>query len=259
MKKTKAFTLVEILVVISIMWLMTWAVSLWIESFWTSTELINTENLIKLKIRSEKFWILSGEVGCSQIDLLSWRDYFTILNSKQDWDFCKKDFFWDVFVKDWKVFIQNISSSNAIEALELWEKFSDLDYSNVIENSRPYISFKIRSWRSYRIISSNENEKEEFEINFYNMQRDTLDISDPKIVILDDVSWVNFRNRKIRDSVLKIVFQAPKPESRMYLKNDRVNDVKIIMVNQTGDSKEFDLFSAFLYKFTKYYSFDLEN
>lgn len=255
MKNTKAFTLVEILVVISIMWLMTWAVSLWINSFWTSTELINTENLIKLKIRSEKIWILSGQYHCSQINLLNWMDYFTILNSKIDWDYCEKMFFGYLNVKNRKIVIQNLKDGNSVEVLELWDKFSNVDYNNI----EGEISFPIQSWRSYRIISSNEDEKEELEINFYNIQRNTLDINDPKIVTVDDISWVNFRKEILKSSILKIVFQAPKPDAKMYLHNNqRVNDVEIIMKNWIDEEKRFNIFSAFLSVFKRYHSFDLE-
>ena len=244
-----AFTLLELITVLAIIWILSSAVSLWLNSFWSTTELYNTKDIINSKIKSEKIWIISWEINCSQINLYNKKEYFTILNSEKNWTNCKKEYFWDnIIVDTWNIFIENNNLSNEIEVLKTWDVFQKIQYGKVQkiiwDTSKAFISFPISNSRSYKIISKAVNWKiEEVEIIFYNLKRKDLEIYDPKIITIDEMQWENFRKDKIFINNLNVVFQSPKPESKMYTNNQRVNNLRIKLINWNEDVSFFNIFS----------------
>lgn len=248
-KLNSAFTIIEVLTVLAIIVIITWAASLWINSFWSTSELIGSKNLFNMKIRTEKIWIIAWEIECSQTSLYYKREYFSIFNSEKQWELCKKEFFGDLGTRNQEVLVEitRSGSNNNISVMTYDDSFMDINHDIKIVWWKKYLSFIPTDALSYRIISEKHNDhKEELEIVFFNSGIDKIDIWDPKMITVSSITWTTFRKTQTDWNELRIIMQSPKPRAMIYLDNLRVNDITIDLVNWNEEKSNFNFFSAFL-------------
>jgi len=256
MLSNKWFTLTELLTTVAITTIVFWWVSMSISSFDNTSEIFSWEKILTSKIRSEKVSAISWEINCSKTNLFYWNNFFEIFHWIEKNFSCDKKFFSNnskIFEKNWKIFL---NFTKNLEDLEIqifanwwrwWEVYPDI-------MSDKQISFGLKDDFAYKITAQKWDEIEELEIIFFNnnpwkLRKETEDFwwLNPNKIIINKISWINFKKEEISWDTLSIIFTNSNPKSKLILRWQEVNNANIFLKTLNWEEQSFNFFGASLF------------
>ena len=251
----KSFTLTEILTVTAIIVIVTGAMSFWLASLWEETEMMNIENIIKMRIRSQKMSILAWEIDCSQVSLYYKTEYFSVFTGERKNNKCEKQLLWQIAthslfknrwnspIEEWEVWvgIRNDRANSEINIFWSWNSHEIKDHTIKNYNWNNYISFYLWNEQTYMINVSHGNTDEQYEIIFYNDEIADLNINDPKTIILNKIEWLSHRKSRIlwEELIAKIIW--PSSIVKYYLNWIQVDNIKLQTKNWNEIVNDFSI------------------
>lgn len=238
-----AFTLVEMLTVSALIAISTWAIVLWISSFWSSNEILNAENVFLSKIRNEKISVISWEVECSEVSISYWDGFFSIFHWENWKNACNKTIFWKIDKNDNNIILdmKNVEK-DYIEVFTNWSYLRNIDFSL---NDEKLTFWLLEDENLYKIIAESNNwKREELEVVFFSWNPVYSD-ENPSFISVEKISGKSFKNDNIVWDILKIYF-LPDKEWMIKLRWISSNNIVINLGNVNWEKTFFSFFSASL-------------